>query len=389
MSNDNRILLVDDEPNVLAALKRQLRKRFAVSTATSGQDALDLVASEPSFRVMVCDMRMPGMAGLEVLKQMQTLSPDTTRMMLTGNADQQTAIDAVNEGNVFRFFTKPCPTEKLVAGIEAGIRQYQLVTAEQELLERTLAGSVKVLVDILSLSDPTAFGQANRVRNWMQQFVQHMKLPHPWEFELAATLSTIGQVSVPMEIMDRHRAGKKLTEVEADIVSHVPETARNLIDNIPRLTPVAEAVYFQAKGYDGSGFPVNKISGAKIPLGARVLRILNDLVTYSDAPMPTKEALDKLKADIRLYDPDLVAEAHTCFLGIQGSEGEIKQQILELPSSMLFVGDTLVSDLEVDNGSLYLAAGYTITQAHLEHIHNLTKIAKFKEPIKVSRSTHD
>lgn len=70
--------------------------------------------------------------------------------MLTGNSDQQTAIDAVNEGNIFRFLTKPCPPEMLAGALHAGIRQYQLVTAEKELLEKTLRGSIKVLTDVLS-----------------------------------------------------------------------------------------------------------------------------------------------------------------------------------------------------------------------------------------------
>lgn len=386
MNEDNRVLLVDDEPNVLAGLKRQLRKQFDISTATSGQEALDMVANESSFRVIVCDMRMPGMAGLEVLKRMQTLSPDTTRMMLTGNADQQTAIDAVNEGNVFRFFTKPCPAQKLATGIEAGIRQYQLVTAERELLEHTLAGSIKVLLDVLSLSDPAAFGQACRVRKWMEQFVRHMKFPHSWEFIMMAMLSTIGQVAIPREIMDRFRAGKTLTQVEAEIVSRMPETARKLIQNIPRLKSVADAVFYQAKGFDGAGFPGYEIiSGQAIPLGARILRILNELAACSDAPMPTKKAFDKLRANSGPYDPFLLSEICIFFLNNDNSDEEEKRQTVEVPCSMLNVGDILVSDLETSAGHLFLASGFTITQLHVEHIRNLSKVSPLKEPVKVSR----
>jgi len=128
MNNDDKILFVDDEASILAGLKRQLRKKFNISTASSGPEALELVKRDGPFSVVVSDMRMPDMLGTEVLKRLQTLSPDTTRMMLTGNADQKTAMEAVNEGNVFRFFTKPCPTDVLVQGLEAGIRRYELIT---------------------------------------------------------------------------------------------------------------------------------------------------------------------------------------------------------------------------------------------------------------------
>lgn len=385
MNGEDKILLVDDEPNVLAGLKRQLRKQFTVTTATSGQEALDLVKGEPPFSVIVCDMRMPGMNGIEVLEQMQRIAPDTTRMMLTGNADQQTAIDAVNEGSVFRFFTKPCPAEILAKGIEAGTRQYHLVTAEKELLEKTLAGSVKILVDVLSVSNPEAFGQACRVREWMLKVARDLKLPRSWELEMTAMLSTIGQVAVPLELMEKHRAGKRLTDVELDIVTSTPEVARHLIENIPRLKQISDAVYCQNKGYDGSGFPDNDMAGQQIPLGARLLRILNDLATNSVGPTPTREAFVKLNDEKNLYDPQLLADVRTYFQDKAEDNGGMKRKVLELPVSMLLIGDILKSDLENDYGNLYLSAGHTISPMHIEHIRNLNKLATFKEPVKVLR----
>ena len=128
MISEDKVLFVDDEVSVLSALNRQLHKQFNIFTASSGFDAIELIKTEGPFSVIVCDMRMPGMLGTEFLKRLQVLSPDTTRMMLTGDADRQTAIEAVNEGNVFRFFCKPCPTEILIEGVTAGIHRYELVT---------------------------------------------------------------------------------------------------------------------------------------------------------------------------------------------------------------------------------------------------------------------
>ena len=142
-----RVLFVDDEVRVLQAYKRALRKIFSIDTATGGQQALELVDSRGPYAVIVADMRMPGMTGVQLLAEMRNRAPNTVRIMLTGNSDQQTAIDAVNEGDVFRFLNKPCSPENVGRAVAAGINHYRLATAEQDLLEKTLSGSIEMLSD--------------------------------------------------------------------------------------------------------------------------------------------------------------------------------------------------------------------------------------------------
>ncbi|HEX2100040.1 MAG TPA: response regulator, partial [Candidatus Synoicihabitans sp.] len=139
----SRVLFVDDDPNLLAAFQRNLRKQFQFDTALGAQEALALLERPEPYAVVLADMRMPGMDGVELLERVKQRAPETVRMMLTGNADQQTAVDAVNRGEVFRFLNKPCPPEVLVPALEAAIKHYQLQRLERELLEGTLAGSVK------------------------------------------------------------------------------------------------------------------------------------------------------------------------------------------------------------------------------------------------------
>ena len=104
----DKILFVDDEPAVLDGYRRSLYKEFRIETATCGSDALDLVANSGPYAVVVSDMRMPGMDGVRFLSQVRSVSPDSVRVILTGYADFQSAMNAVNEGAVFRFLTKPC-----------------------------------------------------------------------------------------------------------------------------------------------------------------------------------------------------------------------------------------------------------------------------------------
>jgi DNA-binding NtrC family response regulator len=121
-----RILIVDDGELLLDALKRQLRSRFDVTTATGGKEGIRLVTSQAPYAVVVSDLRMPEMDGVTLLYLIRQLAPDTVRVLLTGKADLEAATAAVNVGNIFRFLTKPCPTGMLLRALEAAVEQYRL-----------------------------------------------------------------------------------------------------------------------------------------------------------------------------------------------------------------------------------------------------------------------
>ncbi|HEB79076.1 MAG TPA: response regulator [Rhodospirillales bacterium] len=382
-----KVLIIDDDVNLLAGLKRQFRKRFDLCTAESGEQALALVKSHGPFAVAVCDMRMPGMDGIEVLGALKKLAPNTVRMMLTGNADQQTAINAINEGNIFRFFTKPCPPETLANGIKDGQEQYQLVTAERELLEKTLAGSVRILTDVLSMVDPEAFGKATKLRDWARKLAGYMNLPQPWKLDMAVMLSRIGWVAVPAEIQMKVRAREKLTHIEEEMIHEIPETGRKWIANIPRLKPVAEIVYYQDKCFDGGGFPDVKAGGEDIPLESRILKILNDLAEVSPDMVPGKDVFKLLEGQAKIYDPVILRAARECLSHTDGdAEGEERHEVAELPVSLIMAGHKLLSDIETENGQLILSRGLVITDAQMAKLRNIGRIHGIKEPIRVLKS---
>ncbi|GAG00018.1 unnamed protein product, partial [marine sediment metagenome] len=206
-----KILCIDDDPNILQGYQRRLRKQFKIETALGGTEGLEAIASKGPFAVIVSDMRMPGMDGVQFLAAAKRRAPDSVRMMLTGFADQQTAVEAVNEGNIFRFLTKPCPPETFAKALTAGMEQYRLVTAEKVLLEKTLRGAIKVLTDVLSLTNPTAYGHASRVRRLVQKLCKQLEVDQPWQAEVAAMLSQIGCVTVPPNTLNKIYYGQTLT----------------------------------------------------------------------------------------------------------------------------------------------------------------------------------
>jgi YesN/AraC family two-component response regulator len=131
-----KILFVDDEQGVLDGYERLLRKEFKVSTALGGEVGLSSMQQQGPFAVVISDMRMPGMNGAEFLAKARQKAPETVRMLLTGYTDLNAAINAVNEGNIFRYLTKPCEKDDLVAAIKIGLDKYRSAIAEQELLKK-------------------------------------------------------------------------------------------------------------------------------------------------------------------------------------------------------------------------------------------------------------
>ena len=376
-----KILCVDDDSHILSAYQRNLRKQFMIDTALGGGQGLAAMANQGPYAVVVADMQMPGMNGVQFLTKAEELAPETVRIMLTGNADQKTAADAVNQGHVFRFLTKPCSPEQLALTLTAGLKQYKLITAERELLENTLNGSVKLLTDILSMTDPQSFGQAQTLRDYMRTYLRPLKLESTWEFELAAMLSSIGLVSVPSPVLYKARSGLSLTGPEKDMLGRVPETGAKLLANIPRLESVARIVRYQNKRYDGSGFPSDAIAGDEIPIGSRILKVLSDLLRIETRGTPRFKALEQMQEQTGCYDPRVLDATFACFDVYLQATTEVKAASATISMKELRVNHVLSADLFTSDGILIVSAGAEITQMILEKIHNFEELSGIREPI--------
>lgn len=133
-----RILFVDDDQSVLDSLRRGLHRCYDVTTARGSEEGLRVVTEEGPFAIVVSDLRMPGMDGVQFLQRVRALSPLSVAIMLTGHGDLTAAMTAVNEGHIFRFLTKPCPFDCLSKALDAGLEQYRLAATDKELLRITL-----------------------------------------------------------------------------------------------------------------------------------------------------------------------------------------------------------------------------------------------------------
>jgi response regulator RpfG family c-di-GMP phosphodiesterase len=307
------VLCVDDEPHVLDGLRGILRRSFDVRVAQSGADGLELLAAEPDlFALVISDMRMPVMPGWVFLREARRVAPDTVRMLLTGHADVDAALRSVNDGQVFRFLTKPCDAEELVRTCGAALAQHRLQAAERVQIETTLRGSVQALGDVLALASPVAFGHAMRVQRAVSRLMREVGLSDAWEVEIAAVLSHLGAVTLSEATAHKLYAGRPLDEAEEAVVARLPQATRRILGHIPRLQAVSQILAGCGRRFDSIE------RDGILPLGARVLRIVLDHERLAAEGMAEGAALQALRGRVGHYDPVLL-DAFGRTLGREGA----------------------------------------------------------------------
>jgi response regulator RpfG family c-di-GMP phosphodiesterase len=367
-----RILCVDDEPNVLKAFERQFHNRFEVQTALGPELGLQAISGQDPFAVVVSDLQMPGMNGIEFLRRVREISPDTVRIMLTGQADFKAAIAAVNQGAIFQFLSKPCPADMLARALEAAIDQYRLVTSEKELLEKTLHGAVAVLSEVLGLVNPPAFSRSHRITRYVRHIAESLQLPGVWQFELAAMLSQIGCVTVPVEVLDKAAVALPLTPDESALLGSQSTVGRNLLAKIPRLEAVAKMVENQAKPWPN---PAGQPDAAV--LGAQLLKIALDFDEQTVRGASIDTVLAQMKTRKEYYQPFVLALQE---VKLEESQSETRRvSVIQLKSGMI-IGE----DVRAKNGLLLLAKGQEITESAIARVQGFAVTVGVKEPIMVT-----
>ncbi|MEO8846132.1 MAG: response regulator [Kofleriaceae bacterium] len=370
-----RVLFVDDEANLLAGMQMNLRRDFEVLIANHGEEALTILAATPDLAVLVCDMRMPRMNGAAVLTRACQIAPAVTRILLTGQSDVSLAISAVNDGQIFRFLTKPCERAELVASLHAAVRQHELVTAEKVLVQQTLRGAVAALVDVLSLASPLAFGRATRVKKHAARLAEAMEVADPWQLELAVSMQSLGYISLTAETLEKLYAGHLLNDDEQRQVARMPAMTEQILAHIPRLEQIRAILAVAARQAAWSG-----VAGeGPTELAGAILRLANDADAIETSGMTGAFMVKLLRQ--RGGHPPYLLDAFETLLGEESST----HRIVELALSALRVGMVVAEDILL-NGTLLVSRGYTVTASFLERARHFAEGA-VREPIRVLMMT--
>ena len=376
-----RVLFVDDDTMLLAAFKRAFRNQFDLVAKDSAQEALAFARSAPPFAVVVADMQMPKMNGIEFLQEFARISPETSRIMLTGQAELGTAIEAVNLGHVFRFLNKPCTDDSLATVIEAGIEQYRLVTAERLLLEDTLAGSIQTMVELLAEFDARSFGETKRVRDCAMKIAGQMGMQPPWDLGIAALLSKIGRLAVPMEIQVKSAHRERLTVQEQDLFRKVPEMGSRMIAKIPRLQSVAKFILYSGQTFNGTGYPHDGLAGEALPLESRILKVADDFIAMLNIRQSRPVVVAQMKLERGKYDPAVLAALERVVEELPGDgvqQGRSLVSIEELSGGMV-----LASDILSQKGLIMLAAGTRLSGIHIEKLRTAVELGNVEDGVLV------
>lgn len=253
------VLFVDDEQNVLESYRRMLRSHFKVVTALGGVAGLESLTQEGPFAVVVSDIKMPHMDGIEFLSKVKEKFPKVIRMVLTGYADLDTAINAVNHGDIFRFLTKPCDNNDLVNALISGIEQYQMTQAAQELelvrrMKDGMEGTLRAFTRLVEFRDPYTAGHMDRTAEISSLIATRlgMDTDATQGLHLAALVHDIGKIAVPSGILNKPGS---LSDAEFAIIKAHPLVGAEIFQSLETDWPIGRIIVEHHERIDGSGYP--------------------------------------------------------------------------------------------------------------------------------------
>lgn len=406
---DATILLVDDEENVLNSLRRLFRSNdYRILTASSAEEGLEILETNLAWLV-VSDNAMPGTTGIQFLKQVRDSWPDTIRIMLTGYADLDSAMEAINRGEVYRFVTKPWDPDGLRLLVQQGIDQYRLVqdnrrmhaliqeqnallkqwneslqqtveertkeirqkNAELEQLYEQLKGSfvntIKVFTGLIEFRNPAIGGHARRVAALARSIAGEMELSEDTikNVEVAALLHDIGKIGLPDEVLRRDE--KLLTASQRGLLrqhSTLGQAALHIIDG---LEPIGILVKSHHERWNGTGYP-DGLKGEAIPVGARIIAVADAFDHYLEAE--SKDPVDFVESQQRkgysgIFDPSVIQALGRV---VQNSPSVSASHEISISVRELREGMVLARDLRSSTGILLIPKGERIKEAYIDKL---------------------
>lgn len=405
------LLFVDDEPSILSALRRLFRPHgYRILVAESGAAGLEILEKE-AVDLVISDMRMPEMDGATFLKNVRKRWPQVMRILLTGYADITSTVAAINEGEIYRYISKPWDDNEIVLVVSEALERRRLEQENRRLseltqrqneelkelntgleqkvtertaevraalneLKKTFLATVQVFAGMVELRSGQVgkqlSGHGRRVAEHARALAlrQGLSDTEAQTVMLAGLLHDVGKIGLPDGLLDKP-FNTLNPEHRAQVMKH-PVVGQNILMSVEKLRDCALLVRHHHELYDGSGYP-DHLSGMAIPLGSRVLSVANDydalqIGTLVQRPLRTEEALTFLIDNRgRRYDPQVVDS----FVQLLAESG--KKSITELPMRALQLrpGMVLARELNHRDGYLLLARGNVLTP---EIINQLVKL---------------
>ncbi len=264
---EGKVLFVDDEENVLNSVDRLFfNEDMKILTAASAEEALNIFNKE-EIAVIVSDQCMPGMQGIDLLAKIKELSPDTLKILMTAHANLGVAVDAINQGEVFRFIIKPWDNVNLVSTVKEAFNRYQVVQSLRNIDESTFLS----LAQTIELKDPYTSGHCERVTNYALMIASELGFPEDdlKSIKFGAWLHDCGKIGIPENILNKKGP---LSEREYDIVKKHPAWGAEVANQANLSQKIVNIIHYHHERYDGSGYP-SGIQGDSMPVESRIVTV--------------------------------------------------------------------------------------------------------------------
>ena len=357
---NNKILCVDDEESILRGFQLNLRKDFELHLASDGVEGLEIFEKEGGFALVLSDMRMPRMNGAEMLAEIKKRDHEVSTILLTGHTDFDSAMAAVNDGNVFRMLSKPCPPERLIKVLNDGLEQYDLIRSKRILLDQTLRGAVDALAESLSTAKPLFFGRVQRVRRMANELAMKQDVPNAWRVDVASVFSQLAYLALPENVTEDVYYRRDLSKEVKALLAKFPEDTRNILNKIPGLEEVGEILKSVDVQYR---FEEEKEDGVR--LAASILKVALDFDYYEEQGYNRSIIVSTLKERNKDYDPKITQSLSDLIV-----IAEETSTLQEIKIDDIDIGMRLSQELRLDDGFLIAAAGTDVDRQLLKVIRN-------------------
>ena len=337
-----------------------LRKDFELHLASDGVEGLEIFEKEGGFALVLSDMRMPRMNGAEMLAEIKKRDHEVSTILLTGHTDFDSAMAAVNDGNVFRMLSKPCPPERLIKVLNDGLEQYDLIRSKRILLDQTLRGAVDALAESLSTAKPLFFGRVQRVRRMANELAMKQDVPNAWRVDVASVFSQLAYLALPENVTEDVYYRRDLSKEVKALLAKFPEDTRNILNKIPGLEEVGEILKSVDVQYR---FEEEKEDGVR--LAASILKVALDFDYYEEQGYNRSIIVSTLKERNKDYDPK-VTQSLSDLIVI----AEETSTLQEIKIDDIDIGMRLSQELRLDDGFLIAAAGTDVDRQLLKVIRN-------------------
>jgi CheY-like chemotaxis protein len=369
----SNLMVVDDQPANLKLLEDLLTQQgHAVRSFPRGRLALDAAARSLPDLILL-DINMPEMDGFEVCKRLKADDKlaHIPVLFLSALSETRNKVNAFRSGGV-DYITKPFQLEEVRARVETHLQLHRARQVERELLERTLGGAVRALSDLAHLTSPTLTERSGALRSMVVHMAAQLRLPDPWQYELAAILCLIGCITLPSDAFEHAYVGEKASSEELHMYGAHPETGFRLLSPIPRLENVAEMIRLQQ--IETSNWAENDIAER----GALMLKTAQELDRRSLRGIPFQTACDQLRAAPGKYPTALLDSLKDY------SPSRVHFEVKRLPAPQLLPGMILEDDVVTEDGSLtVISKGTTLTVTLIERVRNFARTRGVRDPIQV------